>query len=197
MAQQEFEMQTAEGTRESQEAPVLPKNRSRRRASDHSSVTVREPITAKLKHTNYPFFIFIIYAVLALLAWIFTCILSRRPIWGTKSYFEPIGYAKGRTPEIIYSKNRTYVTAAQVLRVIVALLTVPVTSALCSMAAVVYMQAGSMRRALSLRQLMGLADQGWTSPRIALDIRAASIPLWFAVILTVIGKYSVMLPHIF
>ncbi|KAF2471795.1 uncharacterized protein BDR25DRAFT_285399 [Lindgomyces ingoldianus] len=168
------------------------------RNSTHSSITAREPATTKLKLNAYPLLILCVYMMLALVAWIFTCVASQHPIRGLKSYTGPSDY---RVDELhFFHVNEKYIRGTEILRSIVTLLTIPVTSAICSMAAVAYMQAGSLRRDLSLRQLMALADQGWASPRIwmkLVDVRgkliimkAGSLPLFIAFTLTLIGSIS-------
>lgn len=54
-----------------------------------------------------------------------------------------------------------------------AVLTIPLTSAVCSKAAVIYVQRRGQRM-LSLRQTMTLADKGWTEPEIFLKLMTGS-----------------------
>lgn len=85
--------------------------------------------------------------------------------------------------------NEKIIRVAEVLHTVAALLTIPITSAICSIAFVVYMQSGGMSRSLNLEQLMALADQGWISPRIwARIVQVGSAPLYVAFVLTVIGE---------
>lgn len=160
-------------------------------ASARTSITAtsRARETTTLKWTVYPILCVAFYTTFALLAWIFVCIMSKRPIRIEKSYYEPI-YSD---PEETWRINEKYIKAAEVLRAIVALLTIPVTSAVCSVAFVAYMQAGPLRRTLNLRQTMAIADQGWISPRIWTKlVKAGSFPLYLAFALTLIGMIMIM-----
>ncbi|KAK5683196.1 hypothetical protein LTS10_004727 [Elasticomyces elasticus] len=64
-----------------------------------------------------------------------------------------------------YTKNEAWLRAAQVMQSIVAVLTIPLTSAVCSKAAVAFLQQRTNSN-ISLRQTMALADRGWTDPMI-------------------------------
>ncbi|ORY14675.1 hypothetical protein BCR34DRAFT_560048, partial [Clohesyomyces aquaticus] len=201
-AQEAYELRPAPTTGEPQlsAAKNMAAESSSLRNSTHSSLTVREPILVHLKRNLYPLLIFIFYCTLALLAWTFSCILSQRPLRGGGSYTEPGKRDYLDDIQKRYDNNEKYIRAAQVLRSIVTLLTIPVTSAICSMAAVAYMQGGTGngRRSLSLGQLMALADQGWISPRTWSRIldngaKVASLPFFVALALTLIGSTAVIL----
>lgn len=60
-----------------------------------------------------------------------------------------------------YVRNERWFRAARVAQAIVAVVTLPLTSAVCSHAAVVFMQSKAKSSKLSLRQTMVLADRGW------------------------------------
>lgn len=158
--------------------------------SAQTSVTVREPTTTDLKGSVYALLVVGLYTGLALAAWVILCITSKRPIRGAKSYTGVQVYK----PKPGFLINERYIETAAVLQNIVLVLTIPVTSAVCSMAAVVYMQSVPMRKSLNVRQLMALADQGWISPRIwARIFRVGSAPLYIAFALTLIGSVSQIL----
>ena len=157
--------------------------------SRSSSITVRDQATTSIHNTVWALAIFIAYAVIALFAWIALCIMNKRPMLGLKekSYYAgvDVNYDAART----YRMNERNYIAAQVLQSVAALLTIPITSAICSMACVAYMQAGSLRKNLTLRQTMALADRGWISPSILIRIDAlGSLPLYVALALTFVGK---------
>ena len=153
--------------------------------SPRSSITAQEPAAAAIQSTSWPLFFFFLYALLALLSWILLCVMSRKPIRGEKSYTRTT-WTGG---EDGYAANEQLYMAARILQSIVSLVTIPVTSAICSVACVAYMQSGERRKSLTLRQTMALADQGWISPRVfrRLD-KLGSLPLYVAFALTLIGR---------
>ena len=157
------------------------------RLSRASSMTVREPIVRTLDTPKWPLMVFTFYATLTLFTWIVLCVASSRPIGSKLSYTDNQDYFKDVAP--LLAKHERILRAAQILQSVVALLTIPITSAICSMALAAYIQAGSSRTKLNLRQTMALADQGWISPRIwARYSKVGSLPLCFAFALTLIGK---------
>ncbi|KAL2008765.1 hypothetical protein VTN00DRAFT_6959 [Thermoascus crustaceus] len=76
------------------------------------------------------------------------------------------GWASVSYIHSLYVKNETWYRTARVIQSIVVVLTIPLTSAVCSSAAVIYVQR--CRHAspsnFTIRQLMNLADKGWTDP---------------------------------
>lgn len=159
--------------------------------STASSRTVREPPPGSsvfLEYDSKPVLAFIFYATIALYAWIVFCITSRGPIGSKKSYFELDQYYEEKVISLL-SNTRNHIRAAEILQSIATLLTIPITSAICAVAAVAFMQAGGLRTQLTLRQTAALADQGWLSPRILLKFSAlGSLPLHIAFGLTVVGE---------
>ncbi|KAI9373941.1 hypothetical protein BJX61DRAFT_551929 [Aspergillus egyptiacus] len=100
------------------------------------------------------------YAALMLPSWIITCILTSRPI-PTDSYDSISGYHRtwpGPKQYSLYLQNERWYHAARVLQSIASVLVLPLTSAVCASAAVIYMQRGGD---LTLRQTMALADRSW------------------------------------
>jgi len=160
------------------------------RLSRASSMTVREPIVRTLHTSFWPLMVFIFYAILALFTWIVLCLASSRPIGSKQNYTNAQKYPI-TIDELLatLSRHEKALRAAQILQVVVALLTIPITSAICSMALAAYVQAGSLRTKLNLRQAMALADQGWISPRTWTRCsKVGSLPLYFAFALTLVGK---------
>lgn len=156
--------------------------------SPRSSITAREPQTTQMRTTYWPIFVFLIYAAFALFPWICLCILSKRPIRKENAYFsvEP----NSTDPEHWYHVSKKYFKAAQILQPIATLVTIPVTTAICSIACVVYMQSSPLRRSLTLRQSMALADSGWLSPRVLARVGTmGSLPLYAAFALTLFGTH--------
>ncbi|KAF8815773.1 hypothetical protein BYT27DRAFT_7224704 [Phlegmacium glaucopus] len=128
------------------------------------------------------------YTALAIFAWAVTCILSYRPIttdhygiWFSLNYIHPL-----------FVKNEQWFRMARFIQSIVTVLTIPLTSAVCSKAAVVFIQRQS---GLSLRQAMVLADKGWTEPKLYAKLlfasgglkRYGSSFLFLAILLNILG----------
>jgi hypothetical protein len=74
------------------------------------------------------------------------------------------------TAEGLYQSSETWFQAARVIQSIVSLLTIPVASAVCGSAAVVYAQRGKRTKDLSLGQLVLLADKTWSDPLTIIDL---------------------------
>lgn len=146
----------------------------------------------------------VMFAALAVAAWAITCITARRPInahsysydrhWAVKHPNQFLDQQHSGAYGVIECEN--YVKASKMMQAIVAILTVPLTSAVCSQAAVVYLQrAGQRGRGPTLRQAMTLADKSWTEPLVVLKMffrwnwrRKGSRFFALAVSLTLWGK---------
>lgn len=162
--------------------------------SPRSSITAREPATMYLRTLLWPAFVFLLYAALALFPWVTVCILSKRPLRMVKSYNSP--RPETFTPEHWYAVSEKYFKVAQILQPIATLVTIPITTAISSMACVVYMQSGSLRQSLTLSQTMALADSGWLSLRVWSKIKAVgSLPLYVAFALTLFGATGQILQN--
>ncbi|KAI7328117.1 hypothetical protein KC315_g6799 [Hortaea werneckii] len=154
-----------------------------------------------LKRSFYTILIALVYTSLALFAWILLCIQSTRPIT-TKSYSlnvlkEKVNYdftsVGGIYPKVSpYVRNEEYFQRARVIQALTSVLTIPLTSALCSKAAVAFFQ----RKAsvgLSMRKLTTMADRGWTDPETILKVflggwqKYGSPFLLFAILLNGLG----------
>ncbi|KAF9734774.1 hypothetical protein PMIN01_07677 [Paraphaeosphaeria minitans] len=160
--------------------------------SPRSSITAREPQITRMRATSWPVLVFVIYATFALFPWICLCILSKRPIRKEKSYISVD--TSSFYPEHWYHISEKYFKAAHTLQSIATLITIPVTTAICSMACVVYMQSSPLRRSLTLRQSMALADSGWLSPQILAKLGTmGSLPMYTAFALALIGSASQIL----
>jgi hypothetical protein len=103
-----------------------------------------------LQRSVYTVFLTLLYGAAALYAWVIICILTYRPI-GANSYgpseLDRIlsGPHLGTTtvPEYLgalLAKSESYLRAARTVQSLVSVLTIPLTSAVCSQAAVAYMQ---------------------------------------------------------
>jgi hypothetical protein len=117
------------------------------------------------------------YICLATFSWVVICYLSIRPI--TTSHYgvwtwdeENNGYQDrdgrrrytGSELESMYDKNQQWFHTARVIQSIVGVLAIPLTSTICSSAAVVFIQRRHQSyggSGLSMRQVITLADKGW------------------------------------
>ncbi|KAI7214520.1 hypothetical protein KC333_g5974 [Hortaea werneckii] len=159
------------------------------------------PPSTRLKRSIYTILIAIVYTSLALFAWIILCIQSTRPIT-TKSYSlnvlkEKVNYdftsVGGIYPKVSpYVRNEEYFQRARIIQALTSVLTIPLTSALCSKAAVAFFQ----RKAsvgLSMRKLTTMADRGWTDLETILKVflggwqKYGSPFLLFAILLNGLG----------
>lgn len=156
--------------------------------SPRSSLTAHEPATTRLRTPLWPIIVVLFYAAITLTSWVLLCIMSKRPFRGMDDYYDDDDYYD-RQRQYLKANENCY-KAAEILQTIAALLTIPVTSIICSVACVAYMQAASSRKSLNLRKIMALADQGWLSPRILWDRlpETGCLPLYIALGLTLIGK---------
>ena len=150
------------------------------------------------RHYSSLFFVSL-YTILAIFAWVVTCVLSFKPI-GVRSYgydnstdygygdLGPVAFHK------LFNKSKNYFRAAQIIEAIVDVLTLPLATAICASAAVVYVQQS--RQSFSLRQSSVLADEGWSKPDIWWKLlffrnwrRYGSTLLWLAILLHLLGKH--------
>ncbi|RMY65776.1 hypothetical protein D0864_12008 [Hortaea werneckii] len=164
------------------------------------------PPSTRLKRSFYTILIALVYSSLALFAWIILCIQSFRPIT-TKSYgldvleignvYSSIYYdftSRGAPfPQTSpYVRNEEYFQCARVVQALTSVLTIPLTSALCSKAAVAYFQRKASM-GLSMRKLTTMADRGWTDPETILKVllggcrKYGSSFLLFAILLNILG----------
>ncbi|ORY10276.1 hypothetical protein BCR34DRAFT_485989, partial [Clohesyomyces aquaticus] len=134
----------------------------------------------KLHRSTYIVYIVILYVAASLVAWVITCILVSRPM--TLQHYdvwlgeEQMGRGKkydlswNFTAKGLYQKSETWFQTARVLQSIVSVLTIPVASAVCGSATVVYAQRGKSSKNLSLGQLVLLADKTWSDPLTINDL---------------------------
>lgn len=131
--------------------------------------TLLPPQARLLKSSWYILYLVLGYIGLALFSWVVTCILSVRPItakhygvWIWNDQNNGYGWTGPNYFHSLYVRNERWYRAAQIIQSIVTVFTIPLTSAVCSSAAVIYIQR---RRGLSLLQMMTLADKGWNDLR--------------------------------
>lgn len=107
------------------------------------------------------------YAFVVILSWIITCVLIYQPI-GIPIYFDQTGnYSRSH-----YRIADDWRKAVNVGQSIVAVISITVTSAVCAEAAAMYCQRRSddKGRTLTLKQMLALADKGWSDTRTLLDL---------------------------
>ncbi|KAJ5190287.1 uncharacterized protein N7498_009272 [Penicillium cinerascens] len=124
-----------------------------------------------LRRTVYPVLLVLLYSGAALYAWVIICILTHRPIGGISYGPDQLNRTLTHSPtdiiepqylNKIFDKSERYLRAARVVQSLVSVVTIPLTSAVCSQAAVVYIQRKRWRNGPTLRQSMALADKGWS-----------------------------------
>lgn len=116
-------------------------------------------VAGGLKKHTLALLLVLLYAFVAILSWSITCVLAYQPI-GVPTYFDQSGnYSRSH-----YETTDNWRKAASVGQSIVGVISIPVTSAVCAHAVVVYCQRRSDAKipSLSLRQMLALADKGWT-----------------------------------
>lgn len=125
--------------------------------------------SATLHRSGYILFLTLIYICLAIFSWVVTCYLSFRPItakhygaWIWNNDNDGYGWTSYKYLMSLYRKNQRWYHAARVIQSIVGVLTIPLTSAVCSSAAVIFIQKRHARGGLSMRQVITIADKGWT-----------------------------------
>lgn len=153
-----------------------------------------------------------LYAALVLFSWIVICKLTYRPItanhygvWISKKKVDGYGWTKAETMLARYKQNERWYQAARVAQAIAGVLTIPLTSAVCSSAAVVYLQYSRDGRppTLSLRKMMTLADRGWTDIATYCRLLRGKYPrygstfLIWAVLLHILGALISPLQQLF
>ena len=98
------------------------------------------------------------FAIASISIWAITCTSSYKPI-----RFETYYDTTGRFSRSQYEQNDRWRRVSRVGLQVLGTLSIPLTSAICARAVVVYCQRSSNKRqpALSMRQTLVLADKGW------------------------------------
>lgn len=154
----------------------------------------------------------LLYAAIALFAWAVLCTLKYRPI-GAQSYKPNLRSADGFQDykDYVNSKKNDFVQsdhwlrAARVCQSLTSLLTIPLTSMVCSCAAVAFLQKRTRQTSQgpTLRQSMALADKGWNDPILITKLvsggwkRYGSTFLVFALALNLLGEERPDIPGYF
>jgi hypothetical protein len=161
-----------------------------------------------LERSVYPVLLTLLYGGAAVYAWVVICILNHRPIGG-ESYgqaevdrifnrTEPTGMTIDEGIASFFARSERYLRAARIVQSLVSVVTIPLTSAVCSQAAVVYIQRTRGANRPTLRQTMALADKGWTDIAILTNLffggwkRYRSSLLLFALFLHLLGEFIIV-----
>lgn len=152
----------------------------------------------------------ICYTAVAAVAWGLLCVMAQRPIHGSTYGLDlnSTNYGYGSTPPLgqrryqdLFITNERYLRAVRILQSGVSVLTIPLTSAVCSRAAVVFAQrrlshGTGFNGHITMRQTMALADRGWTDLSIIAKLlfgkwrQYGSRFLLLALVLNTIGELS-------
>jgi hypothetical protein len=162
-----------------------------------------------LQRSIYIVFLTFLYGAAALYAWVIICILTDHPIGGTSYGLGELDHlldhpqlGSGTVPEYLnelFAKSERYLRAARIVQSLVTVLTIPLTSAVCSQAAVVYLQRKRGTNRPTLRQSMALADKGWTDIKILSNLMLGgwkkywSSLLILAALLHLLGEFIVFM----
>ncbi|CAK1359758.1 unnamed protein product [Cercospora beticola] len=160
----------------------------------------------KLQRLPLTLWLTVTYAILSIFAWTINCTLVRKPL--NASHYglylrdgDVYGY---RYPtHSIYTFNERILQVARVVQAIVAVSTVPLTSAVCSTAAVTFMQREHRNHNLSLRKTMVLADKGWADFEVYLHLLRGRLSsygsslLYLAILLIALGASLSPLQSVF
>jgi hypothetical protein len=125
-----------------------------------TGTAARIPPSTRLYRSAWALVLVTIYAGLALFCWVTTCLLATgNPKFdrsGDSSYWDRVTFRSR------FAKAQRSYHAARVIQSFVAVLTIPITSAICSSAAVIFAQQKHKASSMSIRQVMALADGSWS-----------------------------------
>ncbi|KAM0796359.1 hypothetical protein BDR22DRAFT_976251 [Usnea florida] len=128
---------------------------------------IRDGVAGEAKKHRLALLLILLYAFVAIFSWTITCILCYRPI-GVPTYFDQ----SGKYTRSLYETSDNWRKAASIGLSVLGVISIPVTSAICEKAATVYCQKNSDDEVplLSLRQMLALADKGWSDSATLLDV---------------------------
>ena len=194
---------------ETDQPTVSTRENRRMPSSDFEGEVANDSPSVTLRRSSYIVLVVSIYASLALTTWILICILTFRPLTtarygydasepGSRSTQTKYSYLWPTTFDPIhakYVKSEAIYRAARTVQSVITVLTIPLTSAVCSAAAVVFAQSKTNARRLTMRQTMALADKGWTDPATIAKLvtgrgkQLGSPLLAFALFLVLLGEW--------
>lgn len=125
----------------------------------------------ELQRHNLGLWLVLLYSVSTILTWVVTCLLCYRPV-NLPTYYDP----NSDFTREQYDSNDRWRKLTRVTSALIGSVTIPVTSAICAKAAVVYCQKHSNQhnQMLTMRQMLALADKGWSDIQILLDVMRPS-----------------------
>ena len=149
-------------------------------------------VAGELQKHSLALWLIFIYASIAVASWAITCRLTHKPIQ-VPGYFDQTGsYTREQ-----YQKSNNWRRVAKLGQSIASVLGIPITSAICTEAAVVYCQRrdDTKEPRFTIRQMLALADRGWADSATLFNIlrpstrrRITSALLLFSSGLVCIGK---------
>lgn len=140
--------------------------RARRRTASNGykkSEKISTRVSAmRLRYHRLKLWLILLYATITCFSRAVTCILCYRPI-RLKTYI-----GQGLYTQKQYINNDWWTTVARVSKAIVSSLAILATSAICSKASVAYCETppSADQKELTMRQILALADKGWSDFRI-------------------------------
>lgn len=163
--------------------------------SDHGSTpsdrstrnNLSEPPATQIYRSTFVVWLVFFYAALVLFPWVVICKLTYQPItvdnYGISNSYHNDGWK--RLPQYaydLYIQNERWYKAARVVQSATNLLTIPLTSAVCSSAVVVYLQHCTSKNApnFTLRHMTVLANKGWADIRTFRQLVTASWPRYIS-----------------
>lgn len=136
--------------------------------TESKSNTESEQYSTSIHREGYIVALMLCYIALATFAWVTTCILTYKPI-GARYYGVNVlntddddggAWVSGSQTHSLYVNSEKYYRAARVVQSIVAVLTIPLNSAVCAQAAIIFLQRHTHDNGLTMRKTMVLADKG-------------------------------------
>lgn len=131
------------------------------------SAQKKNDVSKKLERHNMSLWLASAFSIASVVIWAITCTLSYKPIQ-FKNYFDADGrYSSGQ-----FEQNDRWRKVSRIGLQILGTLSIPLTSAVCTSAVVVYCQRSSSTRqpAISMRQTLVLADKGWLDLNTWVDL---------------------------
>ena len=107
------------------------------------------------------------FAIASIFTWAITCTLTYKPV-RFETYYDTTGqFSRGQ-----FEQNDRWRRVSRVGLQVLATLSIPLTSAVCARAVVVYCQQSSNKsqHTISMRQTLVLADKGWLDPNIWMNL---------------------------
>lgn len=165
---------------------------SEEKTDSNSSRYVGTTRTRKLLRRSSGFWLISSYAIVVIISWAFACVLCYKPI-AFASYQDQTGKYTRRQFEANDWARKVIKTSIA----LVGAVSIPITSAICARAVVLYCQTPprAERKGLTARMTLALADKGWTDFKILLAAlhpreghRIRSPLLTLAVLLSGVGE---------